>query len=160
MIERVESNLNPVPPYNGIGNMHIEALTLQHFRGIQSLHLLLHERMAEPEAFSAWKALANDSWQPAYGDLSGAVKKEVKDALMFEQGYLCCYCKRELSEQEAHIERFRPQSDPAVDALDFGNLLCSCQNWKSFWLKTNLTKPASRSQMNCWKKCSSFPGNS
>ncbi len=46
---------------------------------------------------------------------------------MKEQGYLCCYCERRLLENDSHIEHLRPQSDPTVDPLDFGNLLCSCQ---------------------------------
>lgn len=82
----------------------------------------------EPEAFSNWKALANDDWQPTYAMLSGETKRVVKTALMAEQGYICCYCERRLTEEDSHIEHFRPQSDPAVDPLDFGNLLCSCQN--------------------------------
>jgi uncharacterized protein (TIGR02646 family) len=72
--------------------------------------------------------LANDDWQPKYDDLSGSEKRDVKAALMTEQGHLCCYCERRLIDSDSHIEHFQPQSDPAVDPLDFSNLLCSCQN--------------------------------
>ena len=82
----------------------------------------------EPQAFTEWKLLANDDWVPTYDILSGAPKKAVKDALMAEQGHICCYCERRLADSDSHIEHFRPQSDPAVDTLDFSNLLCSCQN--------------------------------
>lgn len=82
----------------------------------------------EPPAFTNWKAQASTDWQPVYGDLSGEVKKELKDALRTEQGHLCCYCERRLTDEDSHIEHFRPQRDPAVDPLDFGNMLCSCQN--------------------------------
>lgn len=82
----------------------------------------------EPEAFTQWKALANEDWQPTYDDLSGETKKAVKYALMAEQGDICCYCERRLTDDDSHMEHFRPQSDPVVDALDYGNLLCSCQN--------------------------------
>lgn len=82
----------------------------------------------EPKAFADWKALANEDWQPTYGDLAGEPKNAVKMALKAEQGYICCYCERRLNDDDSHIEHFRPQSDPAVDPLDFGNLLCSCQN--------------------------------
>jgi hypothetical protein len=57
----------------------------------------------EPKAFANWKALANDDWQPTYGDLSGEAKKAVKSALMAEQGYICCYCERRLTEEDSHI---------------------------------------------------------
>lgn len=86
------------------------------------------EKHQEPAAFTDWKALANEDWGPTYDDLSGAPKAAVKEALMKEQGYLCCYCERRLIETDSHIEHFQPQSDPAVDPLDYGNLLCSCQN--------------------------------
>jgi uncharacterized protein (TIGR02646 family) len=82
----------------------------------------------EPEKFTDWKGLANEDWQPTYDDLSGDVKKAVKDALKAEQGSICCYCERRLQDDDSHIEHFRPQSNPSVDPLDFSNLLCSCQN--------------------------------
>lgn len=82
----------------------------------------------EPKAFIDWKAMANADWQPTYRDLRGNVKKTVKEALMSEQGGLCCYCERRLANNDSHIEHFRPQSDPVVDPLDFTNMLCSCQD--------------------------------
>lgn len=88
----------------------------------------LIEKQQEPQAYADWKALANDDWQPFYGDLSGETKKAVKDAIMGEQGYLCCYCERRLTDNDSHIEHFKPQSDPSIDPLDYTNMLCSCQN--------------------------------
>jgi uncharacterized protein (TIGR02646 family) len=85
-------------------------------------------KQQEPQKFSEWKAMANENWQPTYNDLSGAIKQSVKQALMAEQGYLCCYCERRLMDDDSHIEHFRPQCDPQVDPLDYANLLCSCQN--------------------------------
>lgn len=81
----------------------------------------------EPQEFIDWKALANEDWQPSYGDLSGPPKQAVKTALMQEQGYICCYCERRLTADDSHIEHFRPQTMDGVDPLDFGNMLCSCQ---------------------------------
>jgi len=86
------------------------------------------EKQQEPQTYTDWKALANDNWQPSYDDLRGDPKKAVKEALMAEQGYLCCYCERRLMDSDSHIEHFRPQSDPAVDPLDYSNMLCSCQD--------------------------------
>ncbi|MCG5499268.1 retron system putative HNH endonuclease [Ectothiorhodospira lacustris] len=82
----------------------------------------------EPGVFSAWKALENPDWTPTYDDLRGAEKQAVKAALMQEQGYLCCYCERQLSDDDSHIEHFKPQHLADVDPLDYANLLCSCQN--------------------------------
>lgn len=86
------------------------------------------EKQAEPQLFSEWKAMANEEWQPTYSALGGELKKAVKQALMVEQGFICCYCERRLSDNDSHIEHFRPQSDPSVDPLDYSNMLCSCQN--------------------------------
>jgi uncharacterized protein (TIGR02646 family) len=82
----------------------------------------------EPQEFTDWKALENEHWQPTYKDLSGQPKRAVEEALRKEQGNLCCYCERGLRDGDFHIEHFQPQSDEAVDPLDFSNLLCSCQN--------------------------------
>jgi uncharacterized protein (TIGR02646 family) len=82
----------------------------------------------EPKEYIEWKAKACDDWQPTYNDLSGNVKDAVKKALMEEQGHICCYCERRLSIDDSHIEHFRPQSEPAVDPLDYSNMLCSCQH--------------------------------
>ncbi|MDF9904984.1 UNVERIFIED_ORG: uncharacterized protein (TIGR02646 family) [Pseudomonas reinekei] len=82
----------------------------------------------EPGIFAAWKALENPDWTPTYDDLRGIEKQAVKTALMQEQGYLCCYCERQLSDDDSHIEHCKPQHLADVDPLDYANLLCSCQN--------------------------------
>jgi uncharacterized protein (TIGR02646 family) len=79
-----------------------------------------------PEDFEAWKALANDRWTPTYGDLQNPQKRIVHDALLKEQGWVCCYCGREISAQDSHIEHFRPQEMAPELALEFDNLFASC----------------------------------
>lgn len=86
------------------------------------------QKGSEPKALGDLKALENDDWKPTWSDLYGEDKKAVKASLMAEQGHICCYCERRLSESDSHIEHFRPQSDPQVDPLSYANLLCSCQN--------------------------------
>jgi len=78
--------------------------------------------------FDEWKASANDDWQPTYEDLRDPEKKEVKDSLIKEQGYICCYCERRLTDDGSHIEHFNPRSNNTVNPLDYTNMLCSCQN--------------------------------
>lgn len=85
------------------------------------------QKRTEPQDFTHWKAQASPDWTPTYGALRGKEKATVKTALMVEQGYLCCYCERQIDDQDSHIEHFRPQHLNAVDPLDFGNMLCSCQ---------------------------------
>lgn len=85
-------------------------------------------KQTQPQALAEWRASANEDWQPTYDNLDTRVKRKVKASLMEEQGWICCYCERKLTENDSHIEHFRPQKDPAVDPLDYDNLLCSCQN--------------------------------
>jgi len=84
-------------------------------------------KQKEPQAFSEWKAQANENWEPSYAELSGSTKQEDKQALMAEQGYICCYCERPLTQNDSHIEHFNPQFALDVNPLDYTNMLCSCQ---------------------------------
>lgn len=82
----------------------------------------------EPQAFSDWKASANDEWQPTYKNLPGDIKKVVYESLLNEQGHICCYCERELTENDYHIEHLNPQFLKEGDDLNYGNFICSCLN--------------------------------
>ena len=46
----------------------------------------------EPASFTAWKDLVNEDWQPSYDALRNPEKKAVHQALITEQGGICCYC--------------------------------------------------------------------
>jgi len=85
------------------------------------------QKQAEPSTLTEWKQKSSDDWQPSYEKLGNALKDTIKQALMVEQGYLCCYCEQRVTLEDSHIEHFRPQSDLTVDSLDFSNMLCSCQ---------------------------------
>lgn len=79
-----------------------------------------------PERFEAWKALANAQWTPTYADLRHPQKAIVHEALLNEQCWVCCYCGREITQQDSHIEHFRPQETAPGLALVFDNLFASC----------------------------------
>ncbi len=79
-----------------------------------------------PASFDAWKAMANDDWQPSYGDLQNPQKRDVHQALLNEQGRLCCYCGRAITLADSHIEHFRPQEQREDLSLHFDNLFASC----------------------------------
>ncbi|MHB8370153.1 MAG: retron system putative HNH endonuclease [Leptospirales bacterium] len=81
----------------------------------------------EPQAFSQWKDRENDDWSPTYDALPGKTKQALKESLMREQGFLCCYCERRVTISDSHIEHLRPQSGFPDQTLAYPNLLCSCQ---------------------------------
>jgi len=80
----------------------------------------------EPQSFIDWKALENEDWRPCFDNLANPEKKRLKEALLVEQGYICCYCNRQISDEDGHIEHFKPQSDYQELALDYNNLHVSC----------------------------------
>lgn len=81
----------------------------------------------EPQTFSKWKEMASKDWSPTYDTLPGETKKVLKEALIREQGGLCCYCEQRLTASDSHIEHLRPQSNFPDKSLEYLNMLCSCQ---------------------------------
>ena len=79
-----------------------------------------------PAKFEAWKSLAGETWQPSYPDLRNPEKKALHQALLKEQGGVCCYCGRRISLEDSHIEHFRPQELREDLALEYTNLFASC----------------------------------
>ena len=82
----------------------------------------------EPKSFKIWKELENEDWKPTYSQLSNPEKKDVYNSLLKEQRGICCYCERELEENDYHLEHLNPQAHHCGDDLDFNNFLCSCLN--------------------------------
>jgi uncharacterized protein (TIGR02646 family) len=87
-------------------------------------HIIKNPESAE---FTEWKAQENANWKPSYDKLRGTQKSAVHQSLMREQGYICCYCEQRLYEEDSHIEHFSPQHRDSQAALDYANMLCSCQ---------------------------------
>lgn len=95
--------------------------------------MLQIHKQTEPDEIIAWKALANADWQPSYGNLMAPERPILRQALLAEQGHVCCYCNRRITENPAdgqiaefHIEHFRPQHAFEQLELDYQNLHASC----------------------------------
>lgn len=86
-------------------------------------------KQTEPESFINWKNNANDDWKPSYNKLQNPEKDDVFKSLLSEQGHLCCYCERELINEDYHIEHFKPKDKTKFPELElvYNNLLCSCE---------------------------------
>ncbi|MFE1743698.1 retron system putative HNH endonuclease [Coleofasciculus sp. H7-2] len=81
----------------------------------------------EPTGFSEWKEQRNEDWIPAWDNLSTPQKPMVHDALLREQGYICCYCGRRITRDTSHVEHLKPRKTYPNLALEYTNLLASCQ---------------------------------
>lgn len=81
----------------------------------------------EPESFANWKKLANENWTPTYDGLRGEVKTDLHHSLLREQGYICCYCGMGIAVDSSHLEHLKPQRYYQSLALEYRNLLASCQ---------------------------------
>ena len=87
------------------------------------------EKGQPPNRFLVWLGQANENWQPSYEELRAPEKPELHSALLSEQGHICCYCNRRIgpSREKSHIEHIRPQSYYPHSALNYDNLVVSCQ---------------------------------
>ena len=90
-------------------------------------------KSAPPQSFVNWLAKANQNWQPTYQSLQNPEISEVRQALLVEQEFVCCYCGRALKEDhsDSHIDHFRPQKiyDGKTKedlTLSYPNFVASC----------------------------------
>jgi uncharacterized protein (TIGR02646 family) len=120
------------------------------------------KKSQEPEKFTKWKSLENDDWKPSWDDnFQTPEKPVVHDALLKEQGYICCYCGMRITRITSHIEHFKPRSTYPNLALEYINLIASCQgesedpptvpvhcgHKKKYWYDENLM--VSPLEINC-----------
>jgi uncharacterized protein (TIGR02646 family) len=82
----------------------------------------------EPPSFTEWKALANENWQPNYGNLQTQVRRGLHEALVKEQHGICCYCEGKITVGNSHVEHQMPQAsdEGRHRTVDYSNLLASC----------------------------------
>lgn len=83
------------------------------------------EKSSEPVELHNWKR-ANPAATFSNLNNSDAVKRGIKNSLLTEQKYLCCYCENAIDASSSHIEHLLPQSTYPQKQLDYGNLLASC----------------------------------
>ncbi len=83
----------------------------------------IQKQQTEPPELTAHKQAVTENWYPTYNNLAS---RPIREALMHEQGYICCYCESRLDVNDSHIDHLVPQSDPTCDPLDYNNMLCSC----------------------------------
>lgn len=83
------------------------------------------EKGPQPKSLAAYnkKVSANTKWK----SFNRSVKNDTYDAILHEQGYICCYCGIHISRRRCHIEHYRPKSKYTHLTFDYSNLISSCQ---------------------------------
>jgi uncharacterized protein (TIGR02646 family) len=78
-----------------------------------------------------WRVLGQ-SKQTSTGGKRLYSKEELKEDLIAEQGFICCYCNREITINDATIEHFKEKgkSEYFDLAFDYDNLLLSCDGYE------------------------------
>lgn len=83
---------------------------------------------ASPQEFEDWKGLQNEDWIPTWNNFRNPEKSIVRESLLNEQGYICCYCGGRIrNNHTTEIEHLKPRSICTEhEKLNYGNLLASC----------------------------------
>jgi uncharacterized protein (TIGR02646 family) len=89
------------------------------------------QKRQEPSEFTIWKKKANADWQPNWDNFQKPEKIIVHNALLEEQGYICCYCGQLIDQINRHIEHFQPRTSYPELSLSYGNFLASCPGYPS-----------------------------
>ena len=88
------------------------------------------DKREEPDFFIQCKN--NDKMykrgRPNWKRLGSGQKRQLKDALIKEQGAVCCYCGKRIGPDDSHIEHYRPRTSFPKLQFEYDNLLCSCQS--------------------------------
>jgi uncharacterized protein (TIGR02646 family) len=87
------------------------------------------QKNPEPASFTTWKQQAKPDWQPTWQNFQKPEKTDVLDALLQEQGHICCYCGQRISSTLSHIEHLKPRKHFPAEKLDHSNFLASCPGY-------------------------------
>jgi uncharacterized protein (TIGR02646 family) len=89
-------------------------------------------KSSSPKELTQWlqtqqKITQGQSINCRYQHLDAKVKAIVKQRLLEDQGYLCCYTGIRISEAKSHIEHFKPQSQffEQHEDVDYNNLFAA-----------------------------------
>jgi len=97
---------------------------------------LIKKDVNEPLVFNKWQKEGGwDASDPNINPKAFKLKQEIKELLLKEQGFLCCYCEERITEdnKSSHIEHLRPKGMGEYARLksSYSNLLCSCNSGSS-----------------------------
>jgi uncharacterized protein (TIGR02646 family) len=83
----------------------------------------IHKRSQEPPTLLAYRKAAD----PNRSYAAFPSKDQLREPLLEDQGWLCCYCMRRIDARDMKIEHYRSQTHHSEQALDWRNLLAACK---------------------------------
>ncbi|TYQ29142.1 TIGR02646 family protein [Pseudanabaena sp. UWO311] len=81
-------------------------------------------KQSEPRSLVEHRAKQRANENADYDNYSD--KDNLRDYLLKEQGYICCYCMSRIKLDEMKIEHWQPQTKYLSQQLDYKNLLGAC----------------------------------
>ncbi|MBU0473118.1 MAG: TIGR02646 family protein [Bacteroidetes bacterium] len=86
---------------------------------------------SSPQIFEDWKENCRVINEPRWDMFQNPEKESVKEALLLDQGYICCYCGLRIeNDPSTEIEHIKPKVEctgtDEQKAMDYDNFLASC----------------------------------
>lgn len=111
---------------------------------------IIKQESPERDTFEKWKidSKINESSSDKLWDLFDTPeneegekinpKRSLQQALLKEQGYICCYCGKRITEDNVVIEHFFPKTENRDCTFNYYNLHASCEGggYKDFFVRT------------------------
>lgn len=80
------------------------------------------KKLSEPNSLVAHRKKEHAD----YNNIPTDTKEEIKQALLTEQGYICCYCMKRINKENIKLEHWKPQSKYPERSLIYKNMLGVC----------------------------------
>lgn len=84
------------------------------------------EKKEAPPSFNKYKKTKGANYDSLDNAKNRAIKDELREALLKEQGYICCYCGKKIQFDDTIIEHLQSRDEFPKLQLDYQNLLLSC----------------------------------
>lgn len=85
------------------------------------------KKQSPPDAFIRYKCRPGSSFQDLSNSNNRKIKQCLRDSLLVEQGFICCYCGQEISTNNSVIEHLKNKDYHPTFQLEYDNLVCSCK---------------------------------
>jgi len=105
----------------------IKSKPFPEFEAWKEQYQLTEEDLKSSPIIENWKNLSGKEKYEFWGKLSGKIKKDVRDSLVQEQGFICCYCQQKIDLNEnTIIEHFIARDTQPEKMFDYNNILACC----------------------------------